>query len=124
MALLSVMLSACGQLLLKAGATTGRETCATWSATSRLGRLASVETFGGLLCWGLSTLLWFSVLARQPLSHVYCLCSVNFILVPLAASWLFKEHLSKGHALGMALIALGIAVTLCSNQKGMDHALP
>ncbi|MFI8416475.1 4-amino-4-deoxy-L-arabinose-phosphoundecaprenol flippase subunit ArnE [Serratia sp. NPDC078593] len=52
--------------------------------------------------------LWLSVLQRLPLSVAYPMLSLNFVLVTLAARWLFNEPTTLRHWCGVASIMLGI----------------
>ena len=65
-----------------------------------------------VLAWALATLLWIVVLSRAPLSYVYVLGSLNYLLVPLLSRWLFAEPMAPGQMLGMVIIAIGVLVTL------------
>lgn len=120
----SILLSACGQLLLKSGATTAHEELAALNFSFWIIVLTAKETVAGLICWTFSTLIWFGVLAKLPLSYAYCLGSLNYIYIPLAAHRIFRQPLSAAHALGMIFIGVGIALTVYSNQKGIKNALP
>src|SRR5205823_478579 len=66
----------------------------------------------GLLAWALATALWLVVLAREQLSYAYVLGSLNYVLVPVAARLLFAERIGSLRWAGMALIAVGVAVTV------------
>jgi drug/metabolite transporter (DMT)-like permease len=66
----------------------------------------------GLLAWAGSTALWVVVLNRADLSYAYMLGSLNYVLVPLAAHYLFGETLSTARLAGMALIVAGVLVVL------------
>lgn len=55
-------------------------------------------------------LVWLRVLQHVPVSVAYPMLSVNFILVVLAARWLWKEPVSLRHWLGIGLIVAGVAV--------------
>jgi undecaprenyl phosphate-alpha-L-ara4N flippase subunit ArnE len=48
------------------------------------------------------------VLQRLPLSLAYPMLSLNFVMVTLAARWLFHEPTSARHWCGVASIMLGI----------------
>ncbi|WP_431222574.1 4-amino-4-deoxy-L-arabinose-phosphoundecaprenol flippase subunit ArnE [Serratia sp. L9] len=61
-----------------------------------------------LLLLGLGMLIWLNVLQRLPLSLAYPMLSLNFVLVTLAARWLFNETTTLRHWSGVALIMLGI----------------
>lgn len=66
----------------------------------------------GLLAWTAATLLWIVVLNRAPLSYVYVLGSLNYVVVPLVSRWLFDEPLSHMQLLGMIVISLGVLLTI------------
>jgi undecaprenyl phosphate-alpha-L-ara4N flippase subunit ArnE len=112
--LLSTTLSGAGQLLLGAGTRgmppvtgAGVLVLRTWLALFGNG-----QVIAGLVCWALSTALWLAVLTGAQLSFVYCIGSLNYIVVPLLARWLFRENLSGARMLGMLIIFLGVMVTL------------
>lgn len=64
-----------------------------------------------LLLLGIAMLVWLRVLQQTPVSVAYPMLSLNFILVTLAARWLWREPVTLRHALGIVLIVGGI-VTL------------
>lgn len=64
-----------------------------------------------LLLLGMAMLVWLRVLQQTPVSVAYPMLSLNFILVTLAARWLWREPVTLRHALGIVLIVAGI-VTL------------
>lgn len=57
---------------------------------------------------GLGMLIWLNVLQRLPLSQAYPMLSLNFVLVTLAARWLFNEPTTLRHWCGVVSIMLGI----------------
>lgn len=61
-----------------------------------------------LLCLGSAMLLWLSVLQRVPVGVAYPMLSLNFILVTLAARWLWRETITARQWLGIALIVFGV----------------
>ncbi|MDW5504489.1 4-amino-4-deoxy-L-arabinose-phosphoundecaprenol flippase subunit ArnE [Pseudomonas lundensis] len=61
-----------------------------------------------VLLLGLGMAVWLNVLQRLPLSLAYPTLSMNFILVTLAARWLFNEPTTLRHWCGVASIMLGI----------------
>ena len=118
-AILSVILSGMGQVLLRRGAmdTPAAELTLTAGHAWR-DLLLSGWVVAGLLAWVASTLLWIVVLNRAPLSHVYMLTSLNYLVVPLVSRWLFAEPLSRLQLLGMAIIVVGVLVTLVGRAHG------
>ena len=110
-----VILSAAGQLLLRAGAAI--------PAAVRGQAIPSPLTCAGLACWVLATFAWMSVLARAPLLRVYPVAAATYLVVPLGARLVLGETLTTRHLTGMALIALGIA--LCAHANGGEsHVHP
>src|SRR5688500_10758842 len=82
----AVVFSAAGQLLLKSGA----------QQLAGLGRLEfllaaarSAHVLAGLAAWVASTVCWLYVLRVAPLSRVYGLTSLTYVLVPLAGVYVF-----------------------------------
>lgn len=57
---------------------------------------------------GLSMVVWLTVLQRLPLSLAYPMLSFNFVLVTLAARWVYHEPATARHWCGVASIILGI----------------
>ena len=108
LAALSVIASGVGQLLLRRGA----------MGAPVASLLLNAWVAAGLLAWAASTLLWIAVLNQAPLSHVYVLTSLNYLVVPLASHWLFAEPLSRLQVVGMAIIAVGVLVTLAGRAHG------
>lgn len=71
-----------------------------------------VATLGAVAIglYGAATLLWIHVLRTADLGRVYPLMALSFVLVPLAGWHFFAERLTVQHAVGMALIVLGVVV--------------
>ncbi|CAI0739719.1 Undecaprenyl phosphate-aminoarabinose flippase subunit ArnE [Serratia entomophila] len=61
-----------------------------------------------VLLLALGMAVWLNVLQRLPLSLAYPMLSFNFVLVTLAARWLFHEPTTARHWCGVASIMLGI----------------
>jgi len=53
-------------------------------------------------------LAWLEVLRRLPVSLAYPMLSLNFVLVTLAARFIFGESVSSRHWSGVAAIMAGI----------------
>jgi len=114
----SIVLSALGQLGMKAGmhslaVAQGSTTSAAWLEPAVL-----LWTGAGLLCYGLSMLAWLAALTRYALSFIYPLLGLSYVLVYLGATqWpLLMEPTSAKRSLGTALIAIGVAIV--SRSKG------
>ena len=73
-------------------------------------RLAQQPVFDiGFIFYGLTALIWFRVVASEPLSSAYpLLVSLTFLLVTLGAVLLFHETLTWQKIVGLAVILFGI----------------
>ncbi len=72
----------------------------------------------GFVIYFLASVIWFRVVATEALSVAYpILVSLTFVLVTAGAVFLFSEPLSLRKAVGLAVIAAGIAIV--SLEKGM-----
>jgi drug/metabolite transporter (DMT)-like permease len=102
-----VVAIATGQLLFKA-------------ASIRIESLGSVLESGTALAfltgafaiYFVAALGWVVVLQRLPLSTAYLLMAIPFLLVPLAAHFVFGEPISIRLALGAAVVAFGIWIAV------------
>lgn len=63
-----------------------------------------------LIALGAGMALWLLVLQRIPVGVAYPMLSLNFVWVTLAARFIWREQVSLRHALGVALIIVGIVV--------------
>lgn len=63
-----------------------------------------------LTCLGLAMMAWIYALTSIEVSKAYALLSVNYLLVPLVARWLFAERLSKRQWSGALLLCVGLAL--------------
>jgi uncharacterized membrane protein len=109
LALLSVLGISLGQLMLKIGVSTANSTTA--SSGHALLTYANIYLLFGLILLALSTCLWMYVLKFFPLSAIYPLMALAFVLVPVFSRFFLKEHVSVSQWLGIALIVCGVWVT-------------
>jgi drug/metabolite transporter (DMT)-like permease len=110
-----VICNACAQLLLKFGAS-GPAGELLKEEVSNLGAWLDVLTglpiLTGIGLWTVSTLLWIYILAGSELSYAYALYGLNYVVTPLLASWFFRESLNSLQYIGVALITLGVGLTV------------
>lgn len=109
----SVCLSALGQLLLKAGVGTPRVQAAASSGSIPNFLIAvagSWLVWVGLAVFGVSVLMWLSVLARVPVSTAYPFVALGLILTAGLGYFLFGEPMSTGKIAGILLIAAGVVL--------------
>jgi len=108
MAVVSVVLGTTGQTLFKLGL-----------ADSEALDLFSLDLLRavfrpvillGFICYGVSALIWLSVLSRLPLSIAYPFLSLNFVLIFMTSAAILGEPVSLSKVAGTALIMSGILV--------------
>jgi drug/metabolite transporter (DMT)-like permease len=63
-----------------------------------------------LVLYASATLLWVAALQHAPLSRLYPVMALSFLLVPLGGMLLLGERVSLGYWAGAALIVVGLAV--------------
>jgi multidrug transporter EmrE-like cation transporter len=110
--LASVLLSAGSQVLLKIGMTSPAVQTALAGGGPALKAAQVVGTSPfvviGLVCFGLSALLWLLVLSRIPLSSAYPMVSLGIVITVLAGRFWFDEPISFLKAVGVAFIVAGV----------------
>lgn len=111
--LTSVFLSATAQVLLKSGVSGVRGQLGPdggSTATIILSSLASPGVIGGLVLYGIGTLIWLGALARTELSQAYPFVGLGFVLTAVFGHLVFHEALGPARILGTALIISGIVL--------------
>jgi drug/metabolite transporter (DMT)-like permease len=111
--MVSVVFAVSGQLTLKSamdnippiGARQVKTPGATISRVARQPRL-----WVGLFLFGISALFWLVVLTRLPLSVAYPFVGLTYIIVVFWSRYVLGETVPPVRWLGVALIAVGIAV--------------
>ncbi len=63
-----------------------------------------------LAIYGLATLVWVAVLRHAPLSRIYPIMALSFVLTPLGGMLFLKEPISGTYWIGVALILAGLLV--------------
>jgi undecaprenyl phosphate-alpha-L-ara4N flippase subunit ArnF len=110
----SVLLSAAGQLGMKAGMQELQRVLAAQASLLDLGAMQSplVWTIAGLAAYACSLALWLVVLVRYPLSLAYPLLGLSYVLVYVGATFWprLAEPATLARTLGTLLILVGVAV--------------
>jgi multidrug transporter EmrE-like cation transporter len=70
----------------------------------------------GLILFGISALFWLVVLSRVKLSLAYPVVGFSYIVVVAAARFIFHEPVPPLRWLGVAIIAVGIALVGISSR--------
>lgn len=64
------------------------------------------------LCFGSASLLWFYLLKHFPLSIVYPLLSMSYVMGMLAARFIFNETIPANRWIGLLLIMTGVVLVV------------
>jgi drug/metabolite transporter (DMT)-like permease len=76
-----------------------------------IGRAArEPRLWAGLVLFGISSLFWLVVLSRVPLSVAYPFVGISYIFVVGFARFVLHEHIPASRWVGVAVVALGIAI--------------
>jgi multidrug transporter EmrE-like cation transporter len=108
--LTGVLLNAAAQLLLKAGVTRVGEFQFSIDNAIPMGfkLLTQLPIIGGLVCYGMSVVVWIMALSRVPVSVAYPMLSIGYIVNAFAAYWLFGESLNAQKLIGIGVIVVGV----------------
>jgi drug/metabolite transporter (DMT)-like permease len=72
--------------------------------------LTNAWFYAAVTVYALSAVVWVLILRRLPLSLAYPFVALAFLIVPLAAAFLWGERLRVSYGIGAALVVAGIAV--------------
>ena len=101
--LLSVALNATGQILFKAARSAQPD-------ASLLSLFLQLETWVGLIIYGLSAVCWLWVLSRAQLSFAYPILSLSFPIVVGLSAIFFAESISPMRWAGVGVIVVGVSL--------------
>jgi undecaprenyl phosphate-alpha-L-ara4N flippase subunit ArnE len=107
--ILSVLLNALAQILLKKAAT---------SSSGILDIMANLWFYFAMSSYVISIIFWVMALRITPLSVAYPMQAAGFILVSLTASLIFNESFTAPKLLALSLIAGGVALMATSSKIG------
>jgi multidrug transporter EmrE-like cation transporter len=107
-----VLLNAIAQLALKASVSeTGVISLDLPSLLSSASSLiVNVWLWLGLVCYGVSVVVWILALSRVDVSIAYPMLSIGYVLNAIAAWHLFDEPMGPGRLIGIGIIILGVYV--------------
>lgn len=110
--LTGVLLNAFAQLALKASVSdTGVINLDMQSLFSSAGSLASnLWLWLGLICYGISVIVWILALSRVDVSIAYPMLSIGYIVNAVAAWHLFDEPMNIGKIIGIGIIIVGVYI--------------
>jgi len=109
--LTGVLLNAVAQLALKASVRDYGAIELTTGALPVALRLAGEPALWlGLVCYGVSVVVWVLALSRVDVSIAYPMLSIGYVVNALAAWALFGEALTPMRLLGIGVIILGVFI--------------
>jgi multidrug transporter EmrE-like cation transporter len=112
--LVSVLLSASAQIMMKAGMSSAAVQHALLSgqttSTIILAIAMSPLVLLGLLSFGFSAVAWLFVLSRIAVSQAYPFVALGIVATSVAGHFIFKEGLDIYRALGVGLVVIGVIV--------------
>lgn len=91
---------------------TGREVCFKLAARKYpfgLKVFVNPITALGVVFWFVELVAWSWVLGTAPLSIAFPLMSASYATIALAGAALFGERINRRHALGVAMVIVGVA---------------
>jgi multidrug transporter EmrE-like cation transporter len=108
--LISVLLGATGQLLLKHGMSTiGEVTLSPAAILPLLWRMGTnLFVMGGLTLYALDLVFWLAALSRAELSYAYPFVGLSYVVLLLASWHFFDEQISPLRLTGTLVVGLGI----------------
>jgi drug/metabolite transporter (DMT)-like permease len=108
--LLTILMNAAAQLLLKAGMNRIGEFALSWSnITPIMLKVAfSPLIIFGLFIYVFSVTIWLFVLSRVDASIAYPMTSLGYIVTAIAAYFILHEQLSATQMVGIGVIIIGV----------------
>jgi drug/metabolite transporter (DMT)-like permease len=104
----SVSLSAVAQILFKFGVESVKRTQNQTGVVNLAWALISPGVIGGLVLYGVGTILWLGVLSRVDVSQAYPFVGVGFVLTAILGAWIFGDVLTAQRCIGMLIVVVGI----------------
>lgn len=114
MILLNAVMLVSGQFLWKLGLV--RKENPFESMRSIFELVFSPFILGGLVLYGMTTILWLFILSRVQISVAYPMQSVAYIISAIGAYYLFGESLTWLKILGCLIILIGVAMVGLSSK--------
>lgn len=111
MIIISILLSSAAQLLLKYGASSPSIQKAIYSHSILnlfYAMISTPQIILGLLCFGVSLILWIVILSRTDVSYAYPFVALGICLTILAGWFFFNESLSMLRIIGVVIVVAGV----------------
>lgn len=106
--LISVLLGATGQVLVKIGARHLHLDYSVAIGQSVLAILKNLPVMCGMFLYALSFLLWIKVLSQTELSYAYPMVALGYVVVLAVSYFVLQEHINAYRLAGVAFIVFGV----------------
>ncbi|MGK0186950.1 MAG: drug/metabolite transporter (DMT)-like permease [Verrucomicrobiales bacterium] len=120
LALISIFLMTISQLVFKAASNrvSAPETATcTKQRGSFIAMISQPQVIMALGLNGCAAICWLLALSQLDLSYAAPLLSLNYLLVPLGAYFLFREKISRQRILAILVICSGVLICLFSSGQ-------
>ena len=109
-AFLSIVLVATSQFLFKKGVTEIGKTDKPYNNKlwGLIYKYAKKSIIIGLALNGVAAFFWLLALSDLELSYIFPFLALNYIIIPVGASFLYNERLSRIRMLGIMVICVGV----------------
>lgn len=106
----SVLLNCSAQLLIRKGMLVAGDMSIIAMAHNVCTLVTNVWLWLAMLCYGVSILLWMSVLSKVEVSFAYPFLSIGYVISAVVGFFFFGENLSPIRIAGIIVICLGVVL--------------
>lgn len=106
----SVLLNCSAQLLIRKGMLVAGEMSMIGIAHNISSLITNVWLWFAMLCYGVSILLWMSVLSKVEVSFAYPFLSIGYVISAVVGFFFFGETLTAIRVAGIAVICIGVVL--------------
>ena len=108
--LVSVLLNCSAQLLIRKGMLVAGEMSMVSMAHNIGSLVTNVWLWLAMICYGVSILLWMSVLSKVEVSFAYPFLSIGYVVSAVIGYFFFGERLSVIRIAGIVVICFGVVL--------------
>lgn len=106
--IVSVMFGALGQFLFRLGMRAYGQVSATGAFRQLVSIVMTPSIFAGFVLFGLSSILWLSVISKYQLSYAYPMVSIGYVLTMILSRLFLNEQISIYRMIGAVFIVSGV----------------
>jgi len=108
------MLGATGQLLLKNGVTLAKAAANQNISFGLMLRspaaVFNVWTIGGFVAYGISSVVWLTLMSKYPLSFIYPMIALSYVFATIGAIIFFHDRTNVFTWASLTLIVMGVSL--------------